>query len=114
MFLNFLIATPLVLALWAFISVGPVPLPGILGGIYIGIFEMSLAFLCWSIALKSTDNAATVTNLVFLAPFLSLQLIQLVLGETIVWTTYGGLIVIVAGLVYQQRTAAGLQTRQVP
>ena len=113
MFLNFLIATPLVLALWAFISVGPVPLPGILGGIYIGIFEMSLAFLCWSIALKSTDNATTVTNLVFLAPFLSLQLIQLVLGETIVWTTYGGLIVIVAGLVYQQRTAAGLQTRQV-
>jgi len=112
MFLNFLIATPVVVIMWAFTSTDPVPLPGLLGGIYIGIFEMSLAFLCWSIALKSTDNAATITNLVFLAPFLSLQLIQLVLGETISWTTYAGLIVIIAGLVYQQRTAAGLKARQ--
>jgi hypothetical protein len=111
MFLNFLIATPLVLTLWAFTATGPVPLPGILGGVYIGVFEMSLAFLCWSIALKSTDNAATITNLVFLAPFLSLQLIQWVLGEAVLFTTYGGLVVIIAGLVYQQRTASRLQAR---
>ena len=110
MLLNFLVATPLVVTMWAIVPSEPVALPGLIGGIYIGIFEMSLAFLCWSIALKSTDNAATVSNLVFLSPFLSLQIIQLVLGETVLFTTYAGLIVIIVGLVYQQRIAAGLKT----
>jgi len=110
MLLNFLIATPLLITLWVIAPGDSVALPGLLGGIYIGIFEMSLAFLCWSIALKSTDNAATVSNLVFLSPFLSLQMIQLVLGETVFFTTYAGLVVIIAGLLYQQRVAARLKT----
>ncbi len=110
MLLNFLIATPLLITLWVIAPGDSVALPGLLGGIYIGIFEMSLAFLCWSIALKSTDNAATVSNLVFLSPFLSLQMIQLILGETVFFTTYAGLVVIIAGLLYQQRVAARLKT----
>ena len=110
MLLNFLIATPLLITLWVIAPGDSVALPGLLGGIYIGIFEMSLAFLCWSIALKSTDNAATVSNLVFLSPFLSLQLILLILGETVFFTTYAGLVVIIAGLLYQQRVAARLKT----
>jgi len=110
MLLNFLIATPLLITLWVITPGDSVALPGLLGGIYIGIFEMSLAFLCWSIALKSTDNAATVSNLVFLSPFLSLQMIQLILGETVFFTTYAGLVVIIAGLLYQQRVAARLKT----
>ena len=112
MLLNFLVATPLVVIVCAVVPGESVALPGVLGGIYIGIFEMSLAFLCWSIALKSTDNAATVSNLVFLSPFLSLQIIQLVLGESVLFSTYAGLIVIIAGLVYQQRTAARLKPSQ--
>ena len=110
MLLNFLIATPLLITLLVIAPGDSVALPGLLGGIYIGIFEMSLAFLCWSIALKSSDNAATVSNLVFLSPFLSLQMIQLILGETVFFTTYAGLVVIIAGLLYQQRVAARLKT----
>ena len=112
MLLNFLVATPLVVTMWAIVPSEPVALPGLIGGIYIGIFEMSLAFLCWSIALKSTDNAATVSNLVFLSPFISLQIIQLVLGERVLSSNYAGLIVNIAGLVYQQRTAARLKSSQ--
>ena len=58
--------------------------------------------LSWSLALKATDNAATISNLIFLSPFLSLQFIHFVLGETIHWTTYAGLITIIAGIVFQQ------------
>ncbi|MDG1112291.1 MAG: DMT family transporter [Pseudomonadales bacterium] len=102
MCLNFVIAAPVVLIVWWMVDGALPPLEGIAGGIYIGLFEMSLAFVCWSLALKSTDNAATISNLIFLSPFLSLQLIHLVLGEVIHWTTYAGLITIIVGIVFQQ------------
>jgi len=102
MCLNFVIAAPVVLIVWWMVDGALPPLEGIAGGIYIGLFEMSLAFVCWSLALKSTDNAATISNLIFLSPFLSLQLIHFVLGEVIHWTTYAGLITIIVGIVFQQ------------
>mgnify|MGYP000754610777 FL=1 len=102
MCLNFVIAAPVVLIVWWMVDGALPPLEGIAGGIYIGLFEMSLAFVCWSLALKSTDNAATISNLIFLSPFLSLQLIHFVLGEVIHWTTYAGLITIIVGIVLQQ------------
>jgi drug/metabolite transporter (DMT)-like permease len=102
MCLNFVIAAPVVLVIWWVFDGALPPLAGIFGGVYIGVFEMSLAFVCWSLALKATDNAATISNLIFLSPFLSLQFIHFVLGETIHWTTYAGLITIIAGIVFQQ------------
>jgi len=102
MCLNFLVATPVVLLVWLVLD-GEVPsAEGLLGGVYIGLFEMSLAFVCWSLALKSTPNAATISNLIFLSPFLSLQFIEWLVGETIHWTTYVGLVIIIAGIAYQQ------------
>jgi len=102
MCLNFLVATPVVLLVWLVLD-GEVPsAEGVLGGVYIGLFEMSLAFVCWSLALKSTPNAATISNLIFLSPFLSLQFIEWLVGETIHWTTYVGLVIIIAGIAYQQ------------
>ncbi|MGB1539297.1 MAG: DMT family transporter [Pseudomonadales bacterium] len=102
MSLNFLIAAPVVMLLWWFFDGAIPPVEGLLGGLYIGLFEMSLAFFCWSLALKSTNNAATISNLVFLSPFLSLQFIQWFLGESIHATTYGGLVMIIAGIGFQQ------------
>ena len=102
MCLNFVIAAPVVLVIWWVFDGALPPVAGIFGGVYIGLFEMSLAFVCWSLALKATDNAATISNLIFLSPFLSLQFIHFVLGETIHWTTYAGLITIIAGIVFQQ------------
>jgi len=102
MCLNFVIAAPVVVVIWWLFDGAMPPVVGIFGGVYIGLFEMLLAFVCWSLALKATDNAATISNLIFLSPFLSLQFIHFVLGETIHWTTYAGLITIIAGIVLQQ------------
>lgn len=103
MTLNFVVATPIIGGLWWASGGGWPPAQGLLGGVYIGLFEMSLAFYCWSLALKATDNTAKISNLIFLSPFISLQLIGWILGESIHVTTYLGLVVILAGIIWQQR-----------
>ncbi|MEX0942460.1 MAG: DMT family transporter [Pseudomonadales bacterium] len=75
---------------------------GAASAVYIGLFEMGLAFLCWSQALKLAENTSRVSNLIFLSPFLSLIFINQVLDEPIFITTYVGLLVIVTGLVIQR------------
>ena len=103
MCLNFIVAIPF-LALWCALVPGAFgfSLAGLGGAIYIGLFEMGLAFLAWSAALRLAPNSSWVANLIFLSPFVSLQLIALVLGETIHATTWAGLCLIVAGLLWQQ------------
>ena len=103
MCLNFLVAVP-PLALWCALVPGAFAWSwvGVGGAVYIGLFEMSLAFLAWSAALRLSPNSSWVSNLIFLSPFISLQLIALVLGESIHATTWAGLGCIIVGLVWQQ------------
>lgn len=103
MCLNFLVAIP-PLAVWCALVPGAFGMTpaGVAGAVYIGFFEMGLAFLAWSAALRLAPNSSWVANLIFLSPFISLQLIALVLGEMIHATTWGGLCLIVAGLLWQQ------------
>jgi drug/metabolite transporter (DMT)-like permease len=75
---------------------------GLLGGIYIGLFEMGITFLVWLKALKSAKTTAHVVNLIYLVPFLSLLVIALVLGERILSSTIVGLFFIIAGIVLQK------------
>lgn len=75
---------------------------GLLSGIYIGCFEMGIPFLTFGMALRLTKNPALVNQMCYLSPFLSLFLIAMVLGESIAPATYGGLALIVAGLVFNQ------------
>lgn len=63
---------------------------------------MGIPFLAFGKALRMTRNPALVNQLCYLSPFLSLFLIAVVLGEDIAPATYGGLALIVAGLVYNQ------------
>jgi len=101
--LNFLCAVPLALLACLLFSTPIVRLDiGLAAAVYVGIFEMGLAFLCWSQALKLAENTSRVSNLVFLSPFLSLVLIHYILGEPIYSTTYLGLAIIVAGLLWQK------------
>lgn len=74
----------------------------ILSGAYIGAFEMGVPFICFGMAIRTTDNPALINQMCYLSPFLSLFFISLILGETIVPTTYIGLCLIVGGLVYNQ------------
>ena len=104
---NFLLAVPATLVICLIFS-DPlsVNVPGLLGASYIGVFEMGLAFLFWSQALKLAENTSRVSNLIFLAPFLSLVLIYFVLGEQLFATTFVGLGIIVAGLILQRTNLA--------
>ncbi len=71
---------------------------GVLGGVYVGVFEMGIAFALWLQALRLTRSTARIANLIFLSPFLSLVLIHLLVGERIAMSTFVGLLFIVAGI----------------
>ena len=78
---------------------------GLGAAVYVGLFEMGVTFLLWSQALSRAVNVARVANLIFLAPVLSLVLIQLVLDEPIHPATVVGFALIVPAILLQQRDA---------
>ena len=102
MCLNFLFALPFTAFLCFTMSSFTIDLIGLASAMYIGIFEMGLAFLFWSKALRMAENTSRVSTLIFLAPFLSLVFIQEILNETILSNTYLGLGIIIFGLVLQR------------
>ncbi len=75
---------------------------GMLTGIYIGFFELGFAYIFWMQAMKQSENNAQIGNMVYIAPFISLIFIHLFLHETIYWTTFIGLLFIIAGILFQQ------------
>jgi drug/metabolite transporter (DMT)-like permease len=102
MCLNFLVALPVTtIGCYAF-SDFKVPVDGVLAASYVGVAEMAAGFLLWSTALKLSNNASRVSNMVFLSPFISLVFIHFILKEPVTAATLAGLMLIVAGLVCQQ------------
>jgi drug/metabolite transporter (DMT)-like permease len=75
---------------------------GLAGTLYVALFEMALAFICWLQALKLARNTAQISSLVYLTPFLSLIVIHFVVGEDIYSSTLTGLALIVGGIVGQK------------
>ena len=104
LFLNFSGALPLLLALlwW-----GDTPFPtvwqGWAGGLYVGLFEMGLAFVLWMGAMKATTSTLRISSLIFLSPPLSLVLIWVIAGEPVKAYTLIGLVLILFGLWLQRR-----------
>ncbi len=103
LFLNFVFGSVLTFLLMMVTSSVCVPdLSGLLGGVYIGLFEMGITFLLWLRALKLSKTTAHVTSLIYLVPFLSLLFISFTVGETILPATFVGLIFIVGGIILQR------------
>jgi len=75
---------------------------GLAGSVYLGFFEMGIPFVLWLQALKLSATTAKVTNLIYLSPFISLVIIHFAVGETILLSTFIGLIFIVGGIIFQQ------------
>ena len=71
-------------------------------GIYVGLFEMGIAFVLWQLAIHRVSRTARVSNLIFLSPPGSLMLLYLVVGEPILASTLVGLVLILGGLGLQQ------------
>lgn len=101
--LNFAFALPLSLA-WCLWRDGLPALDGagIAGAVWVGVFEMGLTFVLWLTALKLTARTASIANLIFLSPLLSLVLIHFFVGEPILPSTGAGLLLILLGLALQK------------
>ncbi len=78
-------------------------LNGILGSAYIGCFEMGVTYILWLNAMKLTSTSSKIANLIFISPFLSLFFIHLLVGEQILVSTFIGLVLIIIGLLIQQK-----------
>ncbi len=104
LFLNFLFGLP-VIALACVLTTGfsLQSTTALAAAVYVGVFEMGIAFVLWSFAMKKAENTSKVSNLIFISPFLSLVFIHFILGEDILMSTYGGLALIVSGLWLQQK-----------
>jgi drug/metabolite transporter (DMT)-like permease len=103
LFLNFvfgLIFTLVTVILFAELRVPPVA--GVVGILWVGLFEMGITFITWLKALQLSRTTAQVSNLVYASPFLSLFLIHFIVGEEILPSTVAGLALIVAGVIFQQ------------
>ncbi len=103
LFLNFLFGT-LYSGIFLLISGENFLLPNIdslLSLAYVGTFEMGLTFALWFNALKLSSNTAKISNLIYIAPFLSLIFIHYIIGEKIRITTLYGLALIVVSILVQ-------------
>lgn len=102
LFMSFLFGTVYLLLGAAVVGVNLHTLSGILSGMYVGAFEMGVPFIFFSLAMRTTANPALINQLCYLSPFMSLFFIALILGEQIVFTTYVGLALIVAGIMFNE------------
>lgn len=105
LFTNFIFASVfLIIAL--FISKGRpevMSLKGIAISVYVGLFEMGITFYLWLKALQLADTSDKVSNLVYLAPFLSMILLYFIIDESVYYTTPIGLVLIISGIYVQNR-----------
>jgi len=108
LFLNFifgsiyLVAAMLITGKWQL----DVSLKGLAASVYVGIFEMGITFLFWLKALQMAKTTDKVSNLVYFAPFLSLIFVHFILHEPVYYTTPAGLLLIISGIVIQNRNTA--------
>jgi len=104
LFQSFLLAVPILLIIMLIFEGLPESYNSrqLIGIAYVGIFEMGLAFICWQMALHFTDKVSRISTLIFLSPFVSLFIINRVLGEPLSVTTFIGLALIVFGIMVQQ------------
>jgi len=70
--------------------------------VYIGFFEMGFTFVLWLTALQLSSTAARIGNLIYVAPFLSLVFLRLIIGEEIHHSTFIGLSLIVGSILFQE------------
>lgn len=76
---------------------------GAVASVYVGIFEMGVTFLFWLKALQMASTTDKVSNLVYFAPFLSLVFVHFILHEPVYYTTPAGLLLIISGILIQNR-----------
>ncbi|MCD4701832.1 MAG: DMT family transporter [Candidatus Aegiribacteria sp.] len=82
-------------------SIRGLDIHGIIGSIYIGLFEMGITFVIWYKALELSETTSEVGNLIYLTPFMALVFIGSVVGEKIGLWTIAGLLLVISGIALQ-------------
>jgi drug/metabolite transporter (DMT)-like permease len=102
LFLNFVFGVAFVAAYMGLFSELRLPsFRGLIGSLYVGAFEMGLTYIVWLKALRLSRTTAQVSNLIYLTPFMSLLVVNIVVGEEIFTSTVVGLALIVTGIFIQ-------------
>lgn len=103
LFLNFFFASLYFLISLVITNKWPLSasLKGITASVYLGFFEMGISFMLWLKALQFAPSTAKVSNLVYLAPVISLLLVHFILHEPVYYTTPIGLMLIISGIFVQ-------------
>jgi drug/metabolite transporter (DMT)-like permease len=104
LFLNFLFGFIYIIAaliITGGLQISEFDIKGILAAVYIGLFEMGITFLFWLKALQTAPTTDKVSNLVYIAPFLSLVFVHFILHEPVYYTTPVGLLFIISGIWFQ-------------
>jgi drug/metabolite transporter (DMT)-like permease len=95
----YLIAAMILLGKWHI----EISFRGAAASVYVGIFEMGITFLFWLKAISMAPTTAKISNLVYLAPFISLVFVHYILHEPVYYTTPVGLVLIISGIFFQNR-----------
>ena len=89
------------------LATGNIILPnikGILSTSYIGVFEMGITFFLWLKAMNLSERSGVLGNFIYLSPFISFIFIHFIVGEDIHISSVLGLLLIITGVILQQRT----------
>jgi len=82
---------------------------GFAASVYVGLFEMGITFFFWLRALQLAETSDKVSNLVYMAPFISMVFLYFIIKEPVYLTTPAGLLLIISGLIIQnRRTKSGV------
>jgi drug/metabolite transporter (DMT)-like permease len=105
LFTNFMFASLYLLIAFLFFgkSGSEISFKGAAASVYVGIFDMGVTFYFWLKALQLSTTSAKISNLVYLAPFLSLVFVHFIIREPVYYTTPAGLLLIIAGIFVQNR-----------
>jgi len=88
------------------------PLQALSGTLWIGMFEMGISFVFWMKALELSRNTAKMSSIVYMSPFLSLLMLHRFAGEPFLFSSLLGLILIIAGIVFQKDKELSGQIRR--
>jgi drug/metabolite transporter (DMT)-like permease len=80
-----------------------VSLKGLSASVYVGLFEMGITFFFWLKALQLAETSDKVSNLVYLAPFISMVFLYFIIKEHVYYTTPAGILLIISGIYIQNR-----------
>lgn len=85
-----------------------VPIKGAqwLGLLWLGVVVDAIAYLLWALALNDAKNTATIANMAYMTPFLSLIVSAVVVKEKVDFTAVVALVFIIGGILLQSMYAA--------